>query len=465
MKPTLRHRNGVLYVENTPLQTEAAQFTYLSEDAEIGESVIFFQNVTGFSDNDIVLIQDFGSESAEIVVLDGTPDSNGVTLATALERSHPVGSRITVLSFNQIELSHATTAAGVKSVLATVDIEPDDAIQKYPENSQTSGFYFARYYNTETTTFGSYTDALSYGGWDENTVGHMVERSLRDVDERLSEKITKADCYAWINDCLDEIKGKQLRWAEHYVYDFVAGQVLRGSHTVSMPADIYDRKSNKAIIAFRIGDSDNLTYLDPLEFEEKMGVAVKTQVRTEAAIGQTTLEIDNSYDFADSGTVHVYVSGTRYALTYTGITRSASAGVLTGIPASGDGAITAILPVDSWVWQAAVEGTPRYFTVRNGAIEFYNIANATWGNKNAYLDYNTAATAVSSDGDIIDFHRYKMVQEYLKWRIKMKARNNGTLDMNDGFYIQYRSTLNDAIRNSPRNLRFKESPKLNTMSK
>lgn len=471
MKPTLRNRNGVLYVENTPLQTEAVQFTYLAEDAVIGEQTIFLQTLTGFVEGDIILIESFGSELAEVVYITGTPTINGVNLETILVRSHPVGSLVTKLSFDQIELSHSATATGVKSTLTTtlgsglILVEPDNKIQKYSETTQTSGFYFARYKNSQTSTFGSYTDALPYGGWDNDTIGHMIEVALRDVDEKLSEKITKNDCYNWANDCLDEIKGKQLRWAEHYVFNYVVGQVVRGDGIVTLPADIYDDESNKAIIGFRVGDSKNLSYKDPLEFENYIGTAIKTQVRTQVSVGATTLEIDNSYDFADSGTVHVYTAGVRYTISYTGVTRSATAGVLTGIPATGSGSITATLTVDSYVWQNAQEGIPRVFTVRGGSLEVWPLVNESYANKNAYLDYNTVVTSVSSDGDRIDFKRYKMVQEYLKWRIKMKARNNGSLDQNDGFYIQYRSLLNDAIRNAPRNIRFKEAPYINHMQK
>jgi hypothetical protein len=72
-----------------------------------------------------------------------------------------------------------------------------------------------------------------------------------------------------------------------------------------------------------------------------------TQVTTEAVATQTTLEIDNSYDFDDSGSVNLFISGTLYTITYTGVTRSATAGILTGIPASGDGSITVTIPVDT----------------------------------------------------------------------------------------------------------------------
>ena len=45
---------------------------------------------------------------------------------------------------------------------------------------------------------------------------------------------------------------------------------------------------------------------------------------------------------------------------------------------------------------------------------------------------------VDSDGDVIDLQRYDMVSDYLKWRMKMKAKNDGILDYKDGFYFAFK---------------------------
>ena len=99
-----------------------------------------------------------------------------------------------------------------------------------------------------------------------------------------------------------------------------------------MPSDAYDTETSRSLLALRIGDNQNLTYLDPLEFDEQMDDVRFTQVRTQASAAGTTLEIDNSYDFDDSGTVNVYISGTKYSITYTGVTRSSSGGDTDGYP-------------------------------------------------------------------------------------------------------------------------------------
>ncbi len=470
--PVLQHRNGTLLINSQVLQTEALQESYLAEPAEIGEEQLFVQSYEGFEDNQFLLIEGFDIESAEIVEVDGTPSFNsGIPLASALERSHPIGAKVYVIAYDQINLSRSATATGAKTNLTTtlgsglISVVPDKSTQRYNETEYTSGFYFARFKNSITGLFSDYTDALEYGGWDKNTFGYILERSLRDNDEKLSEKITIEDCIEWGTEGLQDLEGTQMRWPDHYAFEQVLGQTTRGNNVVAMPTDAYDTESNRSLLSVRVGNGRALWYLDPIEFSAQQLGVCRTQVTTQATAGQTTLEIDNSYDFADSGSVNVYISGTKYSITYTGVTRSSSAGILTGVPASGTGSITTTIPVDTYVWQNEEEGIPRVYTVKNSNIEYYPLADATEDNKNIYSDYAKVATSIDSLGDAIDARRYDAIRHYLSWRVWAKAKNAGSLDTENGYYKQYLRALNNAIRTSPTTIRFKTIPKINKMLK
>jgi hypothetical protein len=449
--------------------TENLQYSFLAEQGTAGDAQIFIQDYTGFLDNQILLIEDLGSETAEIVSINGTPTVNGgCVLDAVLVRSHPQGAKVYILDYDQIELKRGTTTVAASATALTttlgsglVAIQPDIKIQIYNETEFTSGYYFARYKHSISGAFSDYTDALEYGGWDANTVGYMIDRALRDTSETLSQKVTRFDCYEWINTCLKLDQGKLKRWPEHYSYNTILGQIQRGDNTTTMPTDIYDTETNKSIIALRIGDGNKLQYLSPSDFDNIQDEALYTQVTTQATAGQTTLEIDNSYDFPDSGSVNVYISGTKYDITYTGVTRSATAGILTGVPASGTGSISVTIPVDTWVWHNEVEGIPVWFTVRNGVIEHWPLSDGSNDNANLYGDYSKVATSVDSDGDTVDAQRYDRVQAYLTWRIRCKAKNNGTLDYQDGYYVAYKEMLNDSIRTLPQNNAFRIRPSTN----
>jgi len=479
MPPLLRHRNATLSIDNTPLQAGAVAETYLTASAS--STTLTVANIVGFAVNQILLIEDLGTENAEIVLTHASsaPSGTTVTLASSLVKTHQPGAKVRVILFNQIELKRGTTtvasSATALTVATTTNANPPSSlgsglvavdatrrIQDVGTVEHTSGYYFARYYDSIHTAFGSYTDALVYGGWASNTVGYIIDRALRDSGvEALTDKIRLYDCYEWINDCLKLIQGKLKRWPEHYSYNAILGQIQRGDNTTAMPTDAYDTETNKSIIGLRIGDQKNLQYLSPGDFDNQLTDVRHTAVTTQATSGQTTLAIDNSYDFDDSGYVSVYVSNVKYSIRYTGVTRSSSAGVLTGVPSSGTGSITVTIPVGTDVWQGETEGTPVYFTVRNGNIEHWPLADGSHDNMNLYGDYAKVATSVDTSGDTIDLQRFDMVQAYLTWRMKMKDKTNGTLDIQDGFYLQFKERLNDAIRTLPANNLFRIIPSVN----
>ncbi len=481
MLPSLQHRNGTFFIDNTPLQEGALAESYLTAEGTSGNGTITLKNIVGFAVNQILLIEDLGGENAEIILTHGStvPSGTTVTLASNLVKTHPVGSKVRVIAFDRFELSQASTAAGSKTVLTVtpsstfnppsglgtglVAVDATLRVQAHWSDEHTSGFYFARYKNSITSDFSGYSDALAFGGWDESTVGYMIEYGLKELGLTLSEKITRTGCYQWINECLREIAGKLIRWPEHYNFNYALTALTAGDYQYALPADIYDNESNRSILAVRIGASGTpLTYLDPIEFEEKQNRLVETTAAEAGDVGETALDLTNAADFATSGTVYYYVSGTQYSFTYTG----KSSNTLTGIPASGTGSITQAITSGDAMYQSATFGAPTHFTVREGSLDLSCIPGAQQHGKTIYLDYAMVVTSVDSDGDTIDLQRYDMVQNCLTWRMDMKARNTGKLDMQDGHYLKYKEKLNDAIRTSPPSqIRQRPQPRINTMRK
>ena len=472
MKPVLQSKNNKLILHQAQLVGVRVEDTTLTADVAAASGTITVANIDKFTVSDVLLIGELGDENSEIILVHASTSPSGttITLASNTVRAHSTGDKVYRLDYNQVELSHATTSTGSKTLLTTtlgsglVALEADDEPLIYDEAQFTSGFYFARFYHSVDATNSEYSDAVPFDGWASNQVGYLIDAALKRNQAELSDEITPYFCYDTINECLDLFQGKQLRWEEHAVFNYVLGQTSRGVYSFSLPSDIYDSNSNKSIISVRVGDGQPIRYLDPIEFEEEIGGLITTQVTTQASAGATTLEIDNSYDFADSGSVNVYVSGTKYNITYTGVTRSATAGVLTGVPSSGTGSITVTIPVDTNVFQGESEGEPTWFTIRNGNLEISPMADASNDNENVYIDYWTVATQVDSDGDEIDVQRYQMVKHYLIWAIRAQIKNQGIRDENDKDYQQFREILGDAIRNKPRGLKYKMKPKVNRIS-
>lgn len=437
-------------VDQVRVTDNAFAKSFLLATMPAASATLTVKDIAGFGIGRFVWINPLAANAEIIAVHAATaPAGNTITLAANTVYAHTPGEEILYVEFNQIEISHATTLVGTKTVLITQGLLARETSSGYLDVTQTTGFYFARFKNSVTSLFSAYNDGVPYGGWGVNTVGYMTDRALRDSKNKFGENITLADCLAWVNDGLQEIKGKIRNWPEHFVYNYVAGTTARGVQTVTLPANIYSNETNVSIEALRIGSERQLHYVDPGSFDAQMGDVRKTTVRTQAAVGATSLLIDNSNDFDDSGSVSVYLSGVKYTITYTGVTRSETAGVLTGVPATGDGSVTVIVPVGTVVWQKEQEGLPNFYTVRNGLIEFWPLVSSQYDMQSVYLDYNTVASIVDSESDAIDYQRFDMVKAYLTWRIWCKADNNGKLDEMSGFYRQYKERLNDAIRTMP----------------
>ena len=463
MQPQIQHLNRILRVDQTKISSNALAKTYLTADVDASSGTLVVKDISGFGVGKYVWIDPYGANS-EIIAVHASTAPSGITLTLAANTTyeHKVGEEILYVEFNQIEISHAGTIDGTKTVLATESVVAREQQLTYLDVTETTGFYFARFKDSVADTTGEYSDGVEYDGWPQNSVGYMIESALRDLNRSFSQQITLNDCVKWINKGLREIKGKIRRWPEHNVINYVAGQTVRGVNVVAMPADIYDTETNRSIEALRVGDGDALIYLDPNRFDIQQDDVKQTTVRTEASAGDTTLEIGNSFDFEDTGTVYFYIGGVQHGVTYTGVTRSDTAGVLTGIPASGDGSITATVPVSTNVWQDETEGLPSFYTVRNEQIEIWPLPDAQRDAQNIYLDYNTAVIEVDSQADVIDYQRYGMLESYLTWRIWCKAENDGVLDKQNGYYTEYKEYLNDAIRTLPPR-KNKTSPNVNRM--
>lgn len=469
MPPVLRHRNGTLFLDNTVLQEGAIQETYLTADTvAASSSTLSVKSINGFAINQIILIEELGTENAEIVKTHASsaPSGTTVTLTAAVARAHPAGSKVYVIKFDQFELSRSATAAGVKTVLTAasgiVSVQPDVKVQRYKETEFTSGYYFARYKDSIAATYGDYSGALPYGGFDKTTVGYVIEQSLHELGLTLSDRLSRADCYAYLTEMFREVEGKQLRWPEHYNFNYPLTTITAGDYQYPMPTDAYDTESNRSVVGARVGSSGrSLGYLDPIDFEEAQDGLVETTSAEAGSVGETAIDLTSAADFASAGTVTFYVSGVQYSFTYT----SKSTNTLNGIPASGTGSITQAFASGDTMYQNASFGTPTSFTVREGSLDFTPIPDADTHGKSIYLDYAMVCTAVDSDDDTIDLHRYDMALPYLTWRIKMKVNNNNNLNLKDGYYAQYKEKLNDAIRTSPRGLGFRMKPRINTMRK
>ena len=467
-----------LKVNISKLTLNAPQLV-LDADAAAGATSIAVKSILGVAVNNILLFREIGSESAEIVATHSatSPSGNTVTLvAGGLVEAHPAGTMVYVVPWNQVRFYRSATevdansdASSLSALAAAQNIDPTQAENIYVDTTITSGFFYHRFSDSINSVNDVYSDPIPWGIFQvqfaDDEVGYVLDFVRRKLGHEWDDRFSKQTAMDEINACFRYIQGRLKRFSRYLVSDFVIGQTARGVFDFALPADIYDNESNKSILQVRIGTSlDYLVPLDEKEFDAQMQGVVRTQIRTTAVVGGTTLLIDNSYDFDDSGSVNVYTANAVDAITYTGVTRSATAGILTGVPATGAGAIGVAHAVDQNVWQNEREGQPKYFNARQGRIRIYPLVDGTWDNMNVIMDYNMEVTKVNSEGDTLDAPRYDMVKHFLLWQGKAYWRNNGRADIKDDDFLIFQDILKAAIRTEVSGQRWKMNPKINTIS-
>lgn len=434
-----------IIIDNLQLLKDA-RFTYLDSEANKSDTTLTVQSINGFSKNQILLIGEAGSERREIIKTSAAtaPSGNTITLATGLAFDYPIGTKVYVIDYDQVEISWAETIDGSKSILETINIQPDQDKTIYSDTTKSSGYYFWRFKNSIHTTYSNYSDAYPQAGLGKNTVGVVIKYALqRNKLTSFTDNIDHDFCIDEINSCLQYITGKLKRWSKLQNFNYILERTQRGVWSYDLPQDIYESNSNKSILGVRIGtEGTNLQPLNKDDFNELFdGVAHTTCSATPAE--STTLTLDNSYDFnaPTSGNATVMVNG--MLITYT--TNDKETGVLSGIPATGTGSITTDIPEGSDVWQGAREGKPRYFSVWQGKL-YIELPDANYANKNIYLDYWREASSVDSDADTLDVQRYDMVKYWLTAAIRWQLQNNGKPDIQDGDFLKFRDVLLDAMR-------------------
>ena len=464
-----------IYADISELFT-GAETLVLDADATVGDSTITVKSIIGAAINNILFFREPGSENAELIATHAvtSPSGNTVTLVSTLVESHPAGTKIYIIRANQVrfywyatEVNAETTAP--TALAAAQSIDPTLIRNFYEDTVQTTGFYYYRFIDSINTINLKYSDPIPWGTpearFEQDEVGYVLEFVRRKLAHDWDERFSKQTAMDEINACLRYVQGRLKRFSRYLVTDYVLGQTASGVYEYDLPADIYDNETNKSVLQVRIGTAlTPLVPLDEKEFDEQMQEAAHTQLRTQALAGDVTLGIDNSYDFEDDGTVNVYTANAVDAITYTSVTRSATAGVLIGVPATGDGSIAVTHAVDVNVWQGERESQPQYFNVRNNKVRIWPLADSTWVNKNITMDYNEEATTVDSEADTIDSPRYELVKHWLLWQGKAYWRNNGKADVKDDDFLLFGDILKSTIRTEVSGQKFKMKPKINTIN-
>lgn len=425
--------------------------SFLEADVASGISVLS-ANGTFFADGQYIIIGQPGQEKSEIVKINGSPTASSINITPALSFSHNRGDVITLIEYNQIEPQRSVDGISY-SALTIIDINPQVAetyLQRTGDN--TTDYYKFRFYNSTSTLYSGYSDAVVASGYDDNSVYAIKQRALSQMGEKVSDLVTND----FLNDALNEgrrivdmgtatvdgISQRVLRWSFRTKFNTDIGNIISGTWSVTTPTDLRDRNTYKNILGLRIGRSNwPCTYQDQRRFRQNYLNVGHTTLNGAITPIDTSIILTSSGDFDDSGAIVVAaqtVSGSKDTISYTGNTLATA--TLTGVTG-----ITTNAASGTDVWQQATFGMPTAYTIDNGVIYFDVPFDDMYGGENIYLDYYQSLQAVNSDSDLLDEPFYDLYVPYLKFKIKSLKSNGALNPKEDGDYLLFQQGLAELV--------------------
>jgi len=413
-------------VDNTQLVKDK-KYSFLSADVDAASSTITVESIIGFAINKILLIGPIGSNKSEIILTHAStaPTGDTATLVSNTVEAHSRGDKVTILDYNQIEISwEATTTPDSDDVLTTMDIQAGLPESIYNDSSKTSGYYFVRLKDSINTTYSDYSDPIPYVGYGTNTVFAIKERALNDLGEELDDKIITNE---YLNTSLWEARReldndkRVLKWSFRQKFNQDVGTITPGTWKMAVPTDLRDPNTPKNILSLRVGrNRRKLEYQDMNRFNQNYVNSAHTTLDGAITTTDTEITLSDSGDFDESGTLSV-AGDTIDSISYT--SNSESTGVVSGVTG-----IVAAGHADAIdVWQGITSGEPTAFTIHDGYIYFDCPFEDDLLSENIYMDYYGTLVEYDSDGDVLDEPETDMFVSWLKWKIKYKIKG-GNID-------------------------------------
>jgi hypothetical protein len=420
IKPYILLRYGVINqpirVPIQPILVDAVK-SFLSANMAAASGTLTVENITGFAINQILLIGEPGNQGSEIIKTHAStaPTGHTVTLAANTVFPHSASTVVYILKFDQVEIYNAPTIAGTKTAFASspyslvANSETTDA----NDVTYTSGYYFARFKNSITTTYSSYSDPAPYAGYTILSARSIIDNALGELNKKTSEVLTDEFAFQQLNNYQSEIISEQKRWSFMQSFDTNIGETATGVWRVACPTNLDDQFTNRSIWNFRIGTQSDMIFVDKEKWNDLVSQVAHTTLAVSIVAGAATVTLTDSSDFPDGGTIQI--ADNQYP--YTANARTTGILTLTSVSTT-----TNTLGED--VFQGASFGNPTYWTIFNNYIYHWPVTAEDYTQRNYYLDYYKKQTAITADSDDVVIPDPTCASYYLQWKF-LKRLNNG----------------------------------------
>jgi hypothetical protein len=395
----------------------------LSAQTGSGTTISVFDNL-GFTNGDHIVIGTIGRPTTETRTINGAVSrGQSLTINSALSFAHKQSEFVTVCPEAKIRIySGPTNDFSAATLIATVDIQFSKSFTTYfIPNASIDNFYFADFANNAATIFSDPSVPIPASGYNYQAASVIIGSALNSSNSAVNDLIT----YDFLIGCVQEAQqritqvqskdGTKKDWsfeiAEDYLY---AIQDQRTYSLAALTKPIKYSQTNETFIEV-LFENNPLRPRTRIDIERQGTKANNTVATAQAAVGATTLTVRSTGEFAISG--NLAIAGQK--ITYTGKTDT----TFTGIPATGSGSITSIIPSGSEVWITGIAGKPSGYCISQQNIIFDLPFNNTLAGKPIYLRYYSKVSAVDELGDLVAPEFTNLVRQYLVYKIEYAKGN------------------------------------------
>lgn len=441
-----------------------SQTTFLVTDSLVGATSLSVKNTTSFAVNQILLIGAPGQQGSEIVKVSSTvaPTTGTITLAGPLMQPHGANTTIYIINYDMVEYSTAVNLQDPKVVLGTLAIVADNLETDWNDNFTNGGYYFARWFNSNTNLFSPYSDGVPLVSYTKYMARSIIQRTLGEINKDTSNLLTDEFMFQQINSCQEEVLSEQKRWSFMQKFDQKVWQSLPGEWKFPCPPDLPEDQTNKFVYQLRLGNNFSynwgmLTWIDKEQMNKFLVSVAYSNLALPVYEGDVTITLEDSGDFQltqgeSAGTVWIGNQGYEY------VANDTSTGVLT---LKNPAPVGYAWPAGYSVFQGAQVGYPQYWTSYGGMIYIYPIINQDQVGLPMLMDYYAEAVEITTDTDEIPFPDAVLAQYYLEWKCLLRLNKGQETEDSQEKRSQFQARLTKLVQKNSLGRTFRLVPRMN----
>lgn len=426
-----------LTIDNSRLKIRVAEAlldqpkTYLTATATAGDSTLTVKNITGAAVSGYLVLGMVGNEDTELVQVHAVtaPSGSTITLTAAITYSHGLDTPVQFIPYNQVEFSRATSSGGAKSVLSTTALLVDQDFTIYNDTTNSTGYAYARFKNSTTTTYSEYSEEIAYPNPAFDSINRVIDRLYNWANEPSEQFISRKEMLGVVQEYVDTVNDLRSRWNHEEAAVDKSNTTTTGGETFTLPTDM-KFQSDRSIIAIAIEGEEPLTSIGQEEWLEKIAGLARTTLNGAVSAGAATITVYDTTNFPDSGTA--YIAGDTF--TYTGTTAT----TLTGV--------SGVLDHDSGatVYEDSAVSAPTHYTLLDGTGYLYPAPDTDYDNRPLVIAYYKRLTVPNTENDVLPVPYVAPCLNYLKAYVQDKRGKEGS---SEKYYQRFDSGIKVVIRN------------------